>query len=407
LLVEPWVAPEHGAGWGEGNRDVKQRDAPVGQGPTGEDEPIPLFKVFMPESVMDPLRKVLFSGYIGHGPRVDEFEEKLAPWLGSSDVLALNNGTAALQLALRLADVVAGDEVISTPVTCMATSQPILACGAKVVWADIDPRTGNIDPQDIERRITARTRAIMAVHWGGYPCDLAEINALAEAHGLKVIEDACHAFGASYRGAPIGSHSDFVCFSFQAIKEITTVDGGALICRSASDCERGRMLRWYGIDRRGPRTGFRCEEDVGEYGYKFSMNDVVATIGLEQLQYVGQNLAQTRVHAERYDEAFAGLRSISTLRREDDRQSSHWLYTLKARDREGFAQAMNGAGIAVSQVHARNDTHTLFRESRVDLPGVDEFTSQHICIPVGSWLEPQDLERIIDAVTRYDARAGA
>lgn len=366
---------------------------------SGGGKAIPLFKVFMPESVMEPLKEVLLSGYIGEGPRVAEFERLLAPWFGSGNVLALNSGTAALQLALRLAGVGPGDEVISTPVTCVATNEPILACGARIVWADVDPETGNIDPADVEQKISPKTRAVMVVHWGGYPCDLDEINTLASRHGAKVIEDACHAFGATYHGAPVGSHSDFACFSFQAIKEITTVDGGALVCKSEADCRRGRELRWYGIDRRQKRKDFRCEEDIGEWGYKFHMNDVAAAIGIEQLKHVGGNLEKTRAHARRYNEELGGLRDVRCLRSEPDRLSPYWLYTLRVRDRNAFMARMKGAGITVSQVHARNDTHTVFREFAAPLPGVEEFTAGHVCIPVGWWLGENDLEHIIRSVT--------
>ena len=204
---------------------------------------IPLFKVHMPESVIDPLRDTLLSGFIGEGEKVVEFEEALAPWFDNENVLATNNGTAAIQLALRLSGVGPGDEVISTPMTCSATNEPVLAAGAKIVWADIDPWTGNIDVHDVKKKITPKTKAIICVDWGGYPCTFAELNYLAKKNGLKLIEDACHAFGSEYYGDKVGCQCDFSCFSFQAIKTITTVDGGALTCRSKEDYEKGKLLR--------------------------------------------------------------------------------------------------------------------------------------------------------------------
>lgn len=373
---------------------------------SGGGEAIPLFKVFMPESVMGPLRTTLFSGFIGEGPRVEEFERELGPWVGSERVLTLNNGTAALHLALRLAGVRPGDEVVSTPMTCSATNMPVLALGAKVVWADIDPWTGTVDPVSVAAKISPRTRAIICVHWGGYPCELDELNELAAERGVALIEDACHAFGSTYRGRPVGAHSDYVCFSFQAIKELTTVDGGALVCRSPADFERGRLLRWYGIDRRAPREDLRCEADILEHGYKFHMNDVNATIGIEQLKYVAENIRRHRGHAARYDEAFRGLASLRPLRSSTDRSSAHWLYTVRVRDRRAFAAHMRDSGVVVSQVHARNDRHTVFTESRAELPGVDEFAAEQVSIPVGWWLKDADLRRIIDAVLEYERRSG-
>jgi len=362
---------------------------------------IPLFKVFMPESILAPLNEVLMSGYIGEGPKVKEFEKQLGPWFGNPNVLALNAGTSALQLALRLANVGVGDEVISTAMTCTATNEPIMAMGAKIVWADIDPWTGNIDPVDVEKKITPKTKAIMCVHWGGYPCELNELNAIAQKHGIKVIEDAAHAFSSEYHGKPIGSHSDFSCFSFQAIKHMTTVDGGALTCRSKEDCERGRLLRWYGIDRNSNRKDFRCEADILEYGYKFHMNDVAATIGLEQLKLVGETVAKHRANAAAYDKAFANLEFIRPLRHDSQHNGAYWLYTLRAKDPHAFMAYMSEKQIVASAVHARNDTHTMFQDFHTDLPGVGEFVSEQVSIPVGWWLTEQDRNRIIEAVTEY------
>jgi len=369
---------------------------------SGEGKDIPLFKVFMPESVFEPLRKVLLSGYIGEGPRVEEFERQLGPWFDNNNVLAVNNGTSALQLALRLANVGYGDEVISTAMTCTATNEPIPALGAKIIWADIDPWTANIDPEDVARKITPKTKAIMCVHWGGYPCELDELNAIAAKHGIKLIEDACQAFGSTYHGKPIGSHSDFACFSFQAIKHMTTVDGGALVCKSEADYQRGRLLRWYGIDRKCKRKDIRCEANIAEYGYKFHMNDMTATIGLEQLKYVAETIEKHRANAARYDEAFRGLETVRPLRYKNDHRSVYWLYTMRVKYPLKFMDHMKKAGITVSQVHARNDTHTMFRDFMTELPGLDEFTSEQVSIPVGWWLTDEDLTSIINTVVEYD-----
>lgn len=356
----------------------------------------------MPKTVVKPLKKVLFSGYVGEGPKVEEFERKLVPWLGNKNVLALNNGTAALQLALRLSGVGCGDEVISTPMTCSATNEPILALGARIVWADINPWTANIDPDDVVKKITKKTKAIICVHWGGYPCDLKRLNAIAKRNGAKLIEDACHAFGATYRNEQIGSHSDFVCFSFQAIKEMTTIDGGALACKARADCKRGRLLRWYGIDRKAKHKDLRCENDISEYGYKFHMNDVTATIGIEQLKYVKKTIMKHRANAKKYNATFKNLKNIKLLKYNDDRLSSYWLYTIRVKNRQKFMKYMEKSGIATSQVHARNDKHSIFKEFRTKLIGVDEFVFKQVSIPVGWWLTDKNLKYIINKIREYD-----
>jgi dTDP-4-amino-4,6-dideoxygalactose transaminase len=352
----------------------------------------------MPESVLAPLNAVLMSGYIGQGPKVEEFEKALSPWVGNTHVLTVNSGTSSLHLAMRLAGVERDTEVIVSPMTCAATIMPAMERGADIVWADIHPWTGCIDPLDVERKITKKTRAIVAIHWGGYPCDIDRLQKISDKYGIALIEDAAHAFGASYQGKPIGSHSDYVCFSFQAIKHLTTVDGGLLALKDADDYKRGKLLRWFGIDREVPRKDLRCEEDIKEFGYKHHMSDVSAVIGLEQLKYVGDIIAKHRENADFYNSA---LPDSFLLRYEKDRLSSYWLYTIRVNDRESFQEYMKKEGIMVSQVHVRNDIHTAFSAYRRNLPGVDEFSKEQVSIPVGWWVTKEDREKIAVAVSEW------
>lgn len=370
---------------------------------SGQGNAIALFKVFMPEEAVQASAEVLRSGYIGQGPRVDLFEEKLKAWFSSPYLLTLNSGTSALHLALRLAGVGPGDEVISTPMTCMATNVPILANGARIVWADIDQATGNICSKSVKEKIGPKTKAIICVDWAGYPCDLDELQSLADQHGIKLIQDAAHGFGSQYKGKFVGGIADFTCFSFQAIKHLTTVDGGLLVCKNEHAYQRGKLLRWFGINRDGVRKDFRCEEDVLEYGYKFHMNDVSAAIGLAQLNHVGSVLQAHRSNAQFYHERLAGLFSqgLELLNYQPDRLSSYWLYTIKVKNLRAFIEAMKSKGIIVSQVHARNDHHTVFKEFKTDLPGVDAFVQKQVSIPVGWWITPQEREYIAETIIEY------
>jgi len=366
---------------------------------------IPLFKVHLPAEVDGPLLEVLHSGWIGQGVQVDKFEDMLKEWIGNKYVLTLNNGTAGLHLALRLVGVGYGDEVITSPMTCTATNMPILAAGATPVWADIEPGTGNINWPDIAKKITPKTKAIIAMHFGGYPCDLEEINDIAKKKGIKVIEDAAHALGAEYRGVKIGTISDFTMFTLQAIKHITTVDGGLLCCRDEEDYARGKLLRWYGIDREKSNLELRCEDDIKEYGYKYHMNDVNATIGIVQMQYLSGIIDQHRRNAAYYDGEFKvrKIKRCKPLKYKDDRLSSYWLYTILADDRDGLIKFMRDNGIGVSRAHTRNDTHTCFKKFRKgNLPGVDYFDSHQIAIPVGWWLSEKDKKYIIDKIEEFD-----
>jgi len=362
--------------------------------------PIPLFKVHMPSEVDEPLLKVLHSGYIGQGKAVDTFEQCLGEYFGNPYLLTLNSGTSALYLALQLIGV-DGGSVISTPMTCSATNTPIIANGARIIWADIDPKTGLIDPEDVARKTRLQVtppRAVVAVHWGGMPCDLYALNELP----LPIIEDAAHAIGATYEGEKIGTISRFTAFSTQAIKHITTVDGGILACALPHDYRRGKLLRWYGIDREGPRQDMRCEADIAEAGLKLHMNDVNATIGLAQLPHLDGILAKHRANAAFYDKELSDFYGKPKVNY--PAQSSYWLYTVllsDSQERARFVEHMTKAEIAVSRVHSRNDTHSCFRAFKTKLPGVDEFSSKMICIPAHSALTEDERQYVVDTMNKF------
>jgi perosamine synthetase len=365
---------------------------------------IPLFKVFMPESALPMLQQTLYSGYIGEGPCNAQFERSLAAWLGVRSVLTVNSGTSSLHLALRLAGVGPGDEVVSTPQTCVATNMPIVSLGATPVWADIDPWTGNVSAEDVARKCGKRCKAILAVHWGGYPCDLNELSAIARERGIPLIEDAAHAMGSEYQGKRIGQHADFVCFSFQAIKMLTTGDGGALICRSPKDETRARRLRWFGLDRHHHTDlSSRWEQDIEEDGYKFHMNDIAATLGCAQLPHLADNLAKHRLNAARYNDALQDLRSIRPLRYAADRRSAYWLYTVRVAKRDAFIAHMRCNGIMTSRVHVRNDRYSVFSTAASrGLDGVGIFDAEQVNIPCGWWLQPDDVAAVIRAMRSFE-----
>ena len=363
-------------------------------------EIIPLFKVYMAKRVMGPLKKVLMSGYIGQGSQVEVLEKAMSAYLKTKWVLSLNSGTTALTLALQLAGVGPGDEVISTPMTCTATNWPILSRGARIVWADINPQTGNIDPQSIAKCITKRTKAIMAVNWGGYPCDIDAIR--KNAKGIPIIEDAAHAFGAMYKGKMVGQSADYTCFSLQAIKHLTAGDGGLLVVQKESDYIRGKLLRWYGIDRETRSQYDRIEVDVHEWGYKFHMNDINATIALANFEDIDTILKKHRAYAEYYKKHLSGLTRITLLQEDEDFISSYWLFTLLVEDKDAFIAHMGKHGVMASQVHRRNDTHPVVAQFKKTLPGVDSFSKHMVCIPVGWWLKRVDLKHIVHAALEYD-----
>jgi dTDP-4-amino-4,6-dideoxygalactose transaminase len=276
----------------------------------------------------------------------------------------------------------------------------IYHAGANIVWADVDPANGNLAADSIAERITSRTRAVMVVHYGGVPASIAGIRKVAVQRGVPVIEDAAHALGARYEGRSIGSHSEFVMFSLQAIKHLTTVDGGMLACNGASDvakllCE-GRKFRWFGIDRAAPRT----EVDVTSVGYKYHMNNVTATIGLVQLGYIESVIAHHVDNGRFFDRALQGIPGLSLCRWDDNAEPSYWFYTVSVEDRDGFFRHLAANGITSSQAHKRNDRHTVFSASRCELPGLDAFYRRMIHIPCGWWVDNERREYIVDVIRR-------
>ena len=349
---------------------------------------------------MPRLEAILYSGQISEGATVAEFEQRFGEFVGCPNILSFYSGTAALHAALVLAGVEPGDEVISTAMTAEPTNMAICHAGGKIVWADVDPANGNLSAASVAEKITDRTRAIMVVHYGGIPAPIDGIRAVAEARGIPVIEDAAHALGARYNGQPIGTHSEFVMFSLQAIKHMTTVDGGMLACNGASDMEKllaaGRKFRWFGIDRAAPRT----EVDVASVGYKYHMNNVTAAIGLAQLEHIAPVIARHIANGRYFDQALRGIPGLSLCHWEDRAEPSYWFYTVMADDREGFARHLAAHGIACSQAHKRNDRHSVFASSRCELPGLDTFYRRMTHIPCGWWIDDTQREFIADAIRR-------
>lgn len=359
---------------------------------------IPLFRVFMaPREVLLPrLEAVLYSGQISEGEPVAAFERNFGSFIGNPNCLSFYSGTAALHTALLLAGVGAGDEVISTAMTAEPTNMAILHAGAQPVWADVDPRNGNLTADSIADRIGPRTRAILVVHYGGIPAPLAAIQQIANRHGLAVIEDAAHALGARYAGESIGNHSDYVMFSLQAIKHMTTVDGGMLACRNPDGLPQGRRLRWFGIDRALPRT----EVDVHEIGYKYHMNNVNATIGLAQLERIAPVLDRHIANGRYFDAMLKDIPGLSVCAFEPDALPSYWFYTVLAEDRDGLSRQLTAHGIGNSLAHKRNDWHSIFAASRRDLPGLDWFYAHMLHIPCGWWVDDAAREAIVEVIRR-------
>lgn len=346
--------------------------------------------------------QVLQSGWVSEGRMVKEFEAALAASLGLRNPVAVNSGTSALHLALAISGVGPGDEVILPAQTFVATGLVVLMQGATPVFADIDLYTGNISPASIAEKITSRTKAIMPVHWGGYPCDLDEINDIAQKHGLAVIEDAAHALGATYKERPIGTISRFTAFSFQAIKHLTTGDGGALCCKDNEDKEVAIVRRWFGIDRANSKPSILGERvyDIEALGYKYHMNDLAAAVGLGNIQDFPQRLARRQQIGTYYRQQLADVPGLQLLRFDGDRTHAYWIFTILVERRKDFIGRLSEQGIPASVVHLRVDRNSVFGGLRDDLPGQVEFNQRQLSIPVNEGLSDDDMNNVVKTILK-------
>lgn len=371
---------------------------------------IPLFRVTMSDGAPGAAAAVLASGFIGQGPVVDEFEDALRLELDAPrDVLTVNSCTSAIDLALHLIGAGRGDSVVTTPMTCSATNTHLALRGVRIIWADVDPITGLIDPVDAGCKVDPDTVAIIAVDWAGRVCDYPALRA----HGLPVIQDAAHSWLAERGGRQIArGGGDFIAWSFQAIKALTCGDGGALLCPDAETTERARLLRWYGLDRRSA-ADFRCAQDITEAGYKYHMNDISAAVGLANMGAARAGVSAARRCAERLSEALAGIPGITLP--PPDPGASWWLYTVlvepsiidgQQRDNVASLKAHLAArGIDSSPVHRRNDAHTAFKRAtgiyRYGLRGVNAFADRELAIPCGWWVDDDAIIRVAQAVREW------
>lgn len=358
---------------------------------------IPLFKVNMSKTVLTELAPVLASGYISQGQKVEELETALWDGLRSKTrPITVNSGTSSIDLALELCGVGAGDEVISTPMTCFASNIGPIHRNAVIRWADIDPNTGLIDPASVEKLITPKTKAIIAVNWAGKYADYAALKSF----GIPVIEDAAHTWDVFLHSSPV-SRGDYICYSFQAIKFLTAGDGGLLIVPEDKQ-EEARKLRWFGLDR-SKNESFRSSQNVERAGFKYHMNDISAAIALANLEVAMEAVYKHRYIAERYCRAFQDLSYATVL--PFDETSSYWIFSMvlnKDIERQDFIDYLSANGITSSPVHFRNDWYTAtekFLEGSYD--NVRFFNNQQINIPVGWWLTYEEEQHIIKTIKEW------
>jgi dTDP-4-amino-4,6-dideoxygalactose transaminase len=341
----------------------------------------------------------LQTRWIGQGPQVNLFEERFSKrFAGGRASVAVGSGTDALHLAYILADIKEGDEVITPVFTCTATNIPLLYERAVPVFADVQPHTLNIDPEHVRQLISEKTKAIVCVHYGGLPCDLDELVAVAAERGVPVIEDAAHAVGATYHGKHIGEISDFTMFSFQAIKHITTGDGGMLVLNDGSLRAKADRVRWFGIDRSAKLLGI-WENDIREIGYKYQMTDIAATLGLAALDEYETTFSLRRQLFECYERGLQGISGVRFIGGGyEDRLHAAWMCTVAAERRRDLQGKLKENGIESDQVHYRNDRYSIFGKRRTNLPNMDAIEDKYFVLPLHTKMDEADVERVCSVI---------
>ena len=377
------------------HKEKPMNELPVMQ----EGEGIMLFYPHVPKKAIEAVTEVLQSRWIGQGPRVAQFEKEFEErFTGKGKALAVGSGTDALHLAYLLAGLKEGDEVITPVFTCTATTIPFLYMGVKFRFADVDPKTLNINVNHVRELVNEKTKAIVCVHYGGLPCDMDELLAIAAEYNIPVIEDAAHAVGATYKGKRIGEISPFTIFSFQAIKAMTTGDGGMIVLQDHSIVPTAERIRWFGIDRSNKQKG-TWENDIWEIGYKYQMTDIGAAMGLAALHEFDQTLAYRQKLFQTFKRGLAGAEGITLMGADTtDRTHAAWLCTALVDRRQEFMNKLRDRKIESGQVHYRNDRYTVLGGRRDDLPNMDAIEENYIVLPMHMHMNEKDVDYICQVI---------
>ena len=367
---------------------------------------IPYGRQTIEEDDIQAVVDVLRSDYLTTGPKIAEFEKMVADYVGAKYAVAISNGTSALHAACFAAGIQPGDEVITTPLTFAASSNCVLYCGGTPVFADVDPKTYNIDPEDIRRKITDKTKAIIAVHLAGQPCDMDEIHKIAKEHDLIVIEDGAHALGSVYKGKKVGTLSDMTTFSFHPVKPITTGEGGMIVTDNEEFYQKMMLFRSHGITRdenlmtRNDEPWFYQQLDLG---YNYRITDIQCALGCSQMKKLDRFLALRKEIVARYNEAFADCENIVTPYQLPETESGWHLYIVQVKncDRRKVFEALREHGIAVNVHYIPVYLHPYYQEhgyKDVHCRNAEEVYSHIISLPLYPTLTEEQQQYVIETL---------
>ena len=350
---------------------------------------IPIFKPYMPAEIMSELESILFSGQLAYGKYGKLFESELAGFIGNPCILTVNSYNQAMLLALSVLALKAGDEIIASPVSCLASNQPFVVKGLKVVWADVDPNTGSLCIEDVKKKITSKTKAIFHNHFCGYLGDITAINQLAKENGIWVVDDCIEAFASEYQNHKAGNlGADLTVFSFQTVRLPNTVDGAGISFQSKELYEKAILMRDYGIDRKEFRLANgeinpNCDIKLEVYGA--TLSEINSYIGFKQMQNLPSLIDKQRSNALDWDQKIQETSSVQSLRAMSGTLPNYWVYGVLCNDKEKSLQDFRAQGFYATGVHINNNIYSVFNDFE-NLKGVNEFMSKFLALPCGWWV---------------------
>jgi len=357
---------------------------------------IELFHPNVTPRMIDNVTKTLSSKWIAQGPQVKEFEKRFSEKISGYYPVATNSTTAALHLAYILSNIQEGDDVVSTVFTCTATHIPLLWMKANIIFSDIQKETMNIDPIDVEKKITNKTKAIICVNYSGYPCDFEHLRYLADKHKCKLICDNAHGIKTTYKGKKIEDWCDYVIYSFQAIKFITTGDGGMIVCKSKDEEKLLKKLRWFGIDKEEKMDG-TWDGNVDVVGYKYHMNDIAASMGLAALEDLDLTLKRYSMQYSLYKDKLGNM-IIPSI----DEKFNSWLCTIKTENSDKLQNYLKEKNIETGKVHYRNDQYKIFCGKKLNLPNMNYMEDKYLVLPMNVKTSKEDIEIITNNIKMFN-----
>jgi dTDP-4-amino-4,6-dideoxygalactose transaminase len=343
----------------------------------------------MPDNLNEGINEILYSGELGFGKYGKQFESQLINYIGNEYLLTVSSYNTAMLIVVTTLNLQPGDEIIASPVSCLASNQPFAVMGLKVVWADVNPKSGSLCPTSLKSKITNKTKAIFHNHFCGYLGLIDEVNEIAHEYGIPIIDDGIEAFGSTHKEAKLGNlNSDMTVFSFQTVRLPNTIDGGAITFKDKVHYEKAKLIRDYGIDRTKFRTidgEINPECDIDLPGYSGLMSEFNSFIGIKQMEEIESLLKKQKNNASVWDDKFSNNPTIVPLEQTQGAMPNYWVYGTLCKNKREMINEFKEKGFYATGVHINNNEYSVFN-NKVNLKGVNEFINHFVAIPCGWWV---------------------